>query len=247
MSYQQPPDHEPGAAAGSASRRRRLPGPGRASRAPVVQRTRGPADATRTRMAGTPAPVSAAAAALRSASASLHLGLIRATVRLRDNRRTRASRSIHHSPMAGMSTSRRSRTASSPGLRPDLSGRPARTSWPRRHKVLTVLGGLAALIIIAGIASRQRRKRQEGQRRFHRRHHHAHPHGHTQPGADAPRDEKEDKAEENPGDRERDHPGASSNCSRRRGGASTGNCSRGRAVIFSRCGARGLPPADQRG
>ena len=25
--------------------------------------------------------------------------------------------------------------------------------WPRRHKVLTVLGGLAALIIIRGIAS----------------------------------------------------------------------------------------------
>jgi hypothetical protein len=32
-------------------------------------------------------------------------------------------------------------------------GRPPRPLWPRRHKVLTVLGGLAALIIIGGIAS----------------------------------------------------------------------------------------------
>jgi hypothetical protein len=32
-------------------------------------------------------------------------------------------------------------------------GWPPRTLWPRRHKVLTVLGGLAALIIIGGIAS----------------------------------------------------------------------------------------------
>jgi hypothetical protein len=32
-------------------------------------------------------------------------------------------------------------------------GRPARALWPRRHKVLTVLGALAALIIIGGIAS----------------------------------------------------------------------------------------------
>jgi hypothetical protein len=32
-------------------------------------------------------------------------------------------------------------------------GGPPRTLWPRRHKVLTVLGALAALIIIGGIAS----------------------------------------------------------------------------------------------
>ena len=32
-------------------------------------------------------------------------------------------------------------------------GRPPRKLWPQRHKVLTVLGGLAALIIIGGIAS----------------------------------------------------------------------------------------------
>ena len=32
-------------------------------------------------------------------------------------------------------------------------GRPPRQSWPRRHKVLTVFGGLLALIIIGGIAS----------------------------------------------------------------------------------------------
>ncbi len=32
-------------------------------------------------------------------------------------------------------------------------GRPARKSWPQRHKVLTVLGSLTALLIIAGIAS----------------------------------------------------------------------------------------------
>lgn len=31
--------------------------------------------------------------------------------------------------------------------------RPPRKSWPRRHKVLTVLAGLAALIVIGGIAS----------------------------------------------------------------------------------------------
>ena len=31
--------------------------------------------------------------------------------------------------------------------------RPPRMLWPRRHKVLTALGGLAALIIIGGIAS----------------------------------------------------------------------------------------------
>jgi hypothetical protein len=34
---------------------------------------------------------------------------------------------------------------------PEPQGRPARTSWLRRHKVLTVLGGLAALIIIVGV------------------------------------------------------------------------------------------------
>lgn len=32
-------------------------------------------------------------------------------------------------------------------------GRPPRKSWPRRHKVLTALGALVALIIIGGIAS----------------------------------------------------------------------------------------------
>jgi hypothetical protein len=40
-----------------------------------------------------------------------------------------------------------------PGPPSGHQGRPARTSWLRRHKVLTVLGGLAALIIIGGIAS----------------------------------------------------------------------------------------------
>jgi hypothetical protein len=37
---------------------------------------------------------------------------------------------------------------------PPAEGRPRQESWPRRHKVLTVLGGVAALIIvIAGVAS----------------------------------------------------------------------------------------------
>jgi hypothetical protein len=36
---------------------------------------------------------------------------------------------------------------------PRHHGRPAWTSWPRRHKVLTVLGGLVALIIIASTTS----------------------------------------------------------------------------------------------
>jgi hypothetical protein len=36
---------------------------------------------------------------------------------------------------------------------PEPHGRPARTSWLRRHKILTVLSGLAALIMIGGIAS----------------------------------------------------------------------------------------------
>ena len=40
-----------------------------------------------------------------------------------------------------------------PGPASGHNGRPPRKSWPRRHKVLTVLGGLVALIIIVSIAT----------------------------------------------------------------------------------------------
>ena len=40
-----------------------------------------------------------------------------------------------------------------PGPPSGHHGRPPRKSWPRRHKALTVLGGLVALIIIASIAT----------------------------------------------------------------------------------------------
>lgn len=40
-----------------------------------------------------------------------------------------------------------------PGPPSGYYGRPPRNSWPRRHKALTVLGGLVALIIIGSIAS----------------------------------------------------------------------------------------------
>jgi hypothetical protein len=40
-----------------------------------------------------------------------------------------------------------------PGPPSGHHGRPPRKSWPRRHKVLTVLGGLVALIIIGSIAA----------------------------------------------------------------------------------------------
>jgi Protein of unknown function (DUF2510) len=40
-----------------------------------------------------------------------------------------------------------------PGSPSGHYGRPPRNSWPRRHKALTVLGGLVALIIIASIAA----------------------------------------------------------------------------------------------
>jgi Protein of unknown function (DUF2510) len=40
-----------------------------------------------------------------------------------------------------------------PGPPSGHHGRPPRKSWPRRHKVLTVLGGLVALIIIGSIAT----------------------------------------------------------------------------------------------
>lgn len=40
-----------------------------------------------------------------------------------------------------------------PGPPSGQHGRAPRTSWPQRHKVLTVLGGLVALIIIGSIAS----------------------------------------------------------------------------------------------
>jgi hypothetical protein len=53
------------------------------------------------------------------------------------------------------------------------------------------------------------RKRQAGRQRF--RHRRAHRHGNTQPGADAPGDEYEDKAKESPGHRAGDHPGACGN------------------------------------
>ncbi len=39
-------------------------------------------------------------------------------------------------------------------------GKPARKSWPRRHKVLSVLGCLAALIMIGGIASASGKAKQ---------------------------------------------------------------------------------------
>ena len=68
-------------------------------------------------------------------------------------------------------------------------GRPARKSWPQRHKVLTVLGSLTALIIVIAGDRQRQRKSQAGRQRFRRRHHHAHPHGDTQPGTDAPCDE----------------------------------------------------------
>lgn len=40
-----------------------------------------------------------------------------------------------------------------PGPPSGHRGRPARKSWPRRHKVLTVLGSLALILVIVGIAS----------------------------------------------------------------------------------------------
>jgi hypothetical protein len=45
---------------------------------------------------------------------------------------------------------------------PGNHGGPARTSWPRRHKVLTVLGGLVALIIIIAGATGGRNVKQAG-------------------------------------------------------------------------------------
>jgi hypothetical protein len=93
---------------------------------------------------------------------------------------------------------------------------------------------------------RRRRKCAAGRRRFPGRRCHAHPHGHTQPGADAPRGEKEHKATGDPGYRAGNDPGASSHCSGRRAVTSSSTCSGRRAVTSSSRYVRWLPPAERR-
>ena len=88
-----------------------------------------------------------------------------------------------------------------PGPPSGHRGRPARKSWPRRHKVLTVLGSLALILVIVGIASR---KDQAGWQCFRRRHYHAHPHDDTD--ADASRDDSESSARQKPRSPRRQRP-----------------------------------------
>jgi hypothetical protein len=112
--------------------------------------------------------------------------------------------------------------------------RAARTSWPRRHKVLTVLGGLAALIIIAGVTGGGNAK-QVGDASTVATTTPTHTATPSQmPAHHATK--KKAKPKKTLVTAQATTPGANGNCSRSGAGASTGNCSRGRAVIFSRPG-----------
>ena len=116
----------------------------------------GPADATPARKrAGTPAPVSAATVLWSATPAFIHAcSAVRYAFGTTAVPGPPAARATpHEQPYVHAQPS-----GQQPGPPP---GRPARKSWPQRHKVLSVLGCLAALIIvIGGIASASGKAKQ---------------------------------------------------------------------------------------